>query len=602
MIKVWEATPYSGRAWAAGAPIAATQASVAAQLISVDRITPSNPGRLPKVVVAPQLPARESIVPPEGEQLRALTKLRSIAIGVALVASAALPAAAAGYAGDRDPGFGDRGLVFGGEGAFDDVLAEPSGRVVAAGQGAPFLTGTLYGFTADGTRDVGFGGVSASGSTQIGNVRSMRSVIELSDGRLVVAALQHAGAAPMVVLAGLSAAGVPDASFNGSGLAFVDLGAGVTDVDLALGPGGEIVIGAASQSGLVVARRLADGSPDPTFAAGGSGIAPVGAMGEASVSVLAGGGVLIGGSALAAGASRAAVARFDAGGALDPGFSGDGIAEPVPGDAQVNDLTRDGEGRALLAASVAGEPVAFRLTGSGELDPAFAGDGGAEGPGKAGYEAVTLQPDGAPLLAGEDFSVTRLRADGSSDDSFGRRGLARVSLTGTDFAEANAIAVQPDGAILVAGGSGSTSFRGDYERPTLMRLLAGGATRDADADGFSDRRDRCRFDPGGKKHRGCPYVSRRLDLKRVDAGFKGRLAAAGSAECVRRSKVALLIKRPGNDRVAARQRLGDHNAGKFEFELNGPPGDYYVRTKSRVIFGLGLCGPARSRTVALARP
>jgi uncharacterized delta-60 repeat protein len=430
----------------------------------------------------------------------------------------------------------------------------------------------------------------------------MRSVIELSDGRLVVAALQHAGAATKVVLAGLSAAGVPDSSFNGSGLAFVDLGAGIKDVDLALGPGGEIVIGAASQSGLVVARRLADGSPDPAFAAGGAAIAPVGAMGEASVAVLAGGGVLIGGSTQAAvGASSAAVARFDAGGALDPGFSGDGIAEPVSGDAQVNDLTRDGEGRALLAASVGGEPVAFRLTGSGDLDPAFAGDGGAEGPGKTGYEAVTLQPDGALVLAGEDFSVTRLRADGSSDDSFGRSGLARVSLTGTDFADANAIAVQPDGAILVAGGSGSTSFRGDYEQPTLLRLLAGGAKRDADADGFTDDRDRCRFDPGGKKHRGCPYVRRILHLKRVDEGFKGRMSAAGSATCVRRSKVALLIKRPGNDRVVRRQRLGDHNAGKFEFKVDGP-GDYYVRTKSRVIVGLGLCGPARSRTVTVLRP
>ena len=538
--------------------------------------------------------------------MRALTKLRSIAIAATLVAFAALPTAAAGYAGDRDPGFGDRGLVNGGEGAFDDVLAAASGRVVAAGEGAPFWTGTLYGFTADGTRDVGFGpppsgGGPSSGYVQIGPVDSMRSVVELSDGRLVVAAVEHAGSAAKIVLARFSADGVSDSSFNGSGLVFVDLGPGIKDVDLALGPGGEIVIGAASQSGLVVARRLADGSPDPAFAAGGAAIAPVGAMGEASVAVLAGGGVLIGGSTQAAvGASRAAVARFDAGGALDPGFAGDGIAEPVSGDAQVNDLTRDGEGRALLAASVGGEPVAFRLTGSGDLDPAFAGDGGAEGPGKTGYEAVTLQPDGAPLLAGADFSVTRLRGDGSSDDSFGRSGLARVSLTGTDFADANAIAVQPDGAILVAGGSGFTSFRGDYEQPTLLRLLAGGAKRDADADGFSDRRDRCRFDPGGK-HRGCPYVRRALQLRRSDKGLDGRLSVSGPSKCARRSKVALLIKRPGDDRVVGRERLPDGSSTRFGFRVRAP-GDYYVRTKGRVIFGLGLCGPARSRTVTVARP
>ena len=68
--------------------------------------------------------------------------------------------------------------------------------------------------------------------------------------------------------------------------------------------------------------------------------------------------------------------------------------------------------------------------------------------------AVAVQPDGKILVAGRtnlNFSLVRYQADGSVDTSFGNNGSAVTSINNGDTAYA--IAVQPDGKILVAGTS-----------------------------------------------------------------------------------------------------------------------------------------------------
>ena len=107
---------------------------------------------------------------------------------------------------------------------------------------------------------------------------------------------------------------------------------------------------------------------------------------------------------------------------------------------------------------------------TGDLDPDFGGSG------RFTYEfddlsasatAPALQTNGKILLAGtagRDFAVIRLQADGSLDRSFGHQGVTIVDFGhpkvscqldfpcgGRGFATATAIAVQPNGRIVVGG-------------------------------------------------------------------------------------------------------------------------------------------------------
>jgi hypothetical protein len=235
------------------------------------------------------------------------------------------------------------------------------------------------------------------------------------------------------------------------------------------------------------------------------------------------------------------------------------------------------------------------------LDHSLAGDGIAATPvgtgGGLGANALAIQPDGRIVLVGKEYTVTRLDPDGTPDPGFARDGVARTSMPG-DAATATAVALQADGRIAVAGVASSFSFRGETRSIAPTRYLNGGSKRDADADGFADRRDRCRYDPS-RRHRGCPLVRRRISIKRIQGGFGGRVSLLGPASCARDSKVKLLRKRPGTDRVVARTRV--RRGHKYRFRVHRPHGTYYAVAKSKVVFGIGLCGSARSRKLAAGR-
>lgn len=105
-------------------------------------------------------------------------------------------------------------------------------------------------------------------------------------------------------------------------------------------------------------------------------------------------------------------------------------------------------------------PVLAQTPGS--LDPTFGSDGIVTFPvGSANDQgtALAIQPDGKILIAGnsftsdarqEDFFVARLNDDGTPDNTFGTNGKVLIDFpNGNDVAKA--VLIQPDGKILVAG-------------------------------------------------------------------------------------------------------------------------------------------------------
>ncbi len=92
--------------------------------------------------------------------------------------------------------------------------------------------------------------------------------------------------------------------------------------------------------------------------------------------------------------------------------------------------------------------------------------------------AMLVQPDGKVLVAGtspaargNDFAVLRFDRDGQLDTSFGQNGRALVDFAGGSDA-ATSLALQPDGKIIVAGEAG-VDGRAAFG---AARLTAGGAT------------------------------------------------------------------------------------------------------------------------------
>ena len=121
---------------------------------------------------------------------------------------------------------------------------------------------------------------------------------------------------------------------------------------------------------------------------------------------------------------------------------------------RLRDLVRVLPLAAILAAQIALSPAAHAAPG--DLDPTF-GVGGrvvsSFGAGLDAASAVAIQPDGKIVIAGSafngDFLLARYNPGGTLDPSFGTGGLVTTDFGGSDGAVA--ISLRQGGKILVAG-------------------------------------------------------------------------------------------------------------------------------------------------------
>src|SRR6476659_7420196 len=156
--------------------------------------------------------------------------------------------------------------------------------------------------------------------------------------------------------------------------------------------------------------------------------------------------------------------------------------------------TRLGSGVALIAAVLVVVFSPAAQAAPGDLDPTFSGDGKQTtdfGFGSGSAEATVRQPDGKIIVAGSTpggdyrFALARYNPDGSLDTSFSSDGKQTTDLGGFD--QANGVAVQGDGKIVVAGNGGpggavarynpngslDTSFSGDGKQTTNFLSASG---------------------------------------------------------------------------------------------------------------------------------
>jgi uncharacterized delta-60 repeat protein len=232
-------------------------------------------------------------------------------------------------------------------------------------------------------------------------------------------------------------------------------------------PGGCAALGAQASAVLTI-EDDEDANPpapsgaglDTTFGSNGKAVAANFGGSGTAMAVQADGKIVMTG-----GASDAfQLARFRADGQLDTGFGSGGLLRTdLIDNAFVQETPRaftiQADGRIVVVGDTrSGSPFSFaiaRYLADGSLDASF-GTGGTVLGGVTGRAfAVAIQPDGRILVAGDDtatenFRLARYLPDGRLDPSFGSGGQVLTDIAGGPDLARNLV-VQPDGAIVVSG-------------------------------------------------------------------------------------------------------------------------------------------------------
>jgi uncharacterized delta-60 repeat protein len=269
-------------------------------------------------------------------------------------------------------------------------------------------------------------------------------------------------------------AGTPDSTFDFDGIVTHSINGSDDKIwSVALQPDGKIVAAGYSYAGTLMnfalSRYLADGSLDTSFSSNGIVTDTLG------TSLCAFHGVVVqpDGKIVAAGFARInlqddmVIARYNSDGSIDAGF---GIAGKTKCDFNgMHDdilavaLQPDGK---IIAAGVAGNPqltgdfALVRLNTDGTPDTSFSNDGKTNfnfGTGAALGTAMALQPDGKIVISGytadgndNDFALARINSNGELDSAFGNYGKQITAIT-PDNENSFAVALQTDGKIVLAG-------------------------------------------------------------------------------------------------------------------------------------------------------
>ena len=359
------------------------------------------------------------------------------------------------------------------------MALQGDGKIVAvgaAGSGATTSNFALARYNPNGTLDTSFSG-DGKQTTDFGGVDEANGVAIRADGKIVaVGDTESSATGGGFAIARYNPSGALDPSFSGDGKQtttgvhfFEANGVAIQSDDKIVAVGGAFAL----------ARYNPNGSLDTSFSGDGKRVADFNGSANA-VTVQANGKIVaVGGSESSGSASDDfALARYNSNGTLDTSFSGDGKqTTDFGGEDEANGVAIQEDGKIIVvgAAGTRHNGIGFalaRYNPNGTLDTSFSGDGKQTtefdlGSGQVA-NAVVVQDDGKIVVVGnafgpmfsEDFAIARYNPNGSLDTSFSGDGKQTASFLTT--AEANGVAIQGDGKIVVVG-TGVDNINGGSE-------------------------------------------------------------------------------------------------------------------------------------------
>jgi len=378
------------------------------------------------------------------------------------------------------------------------VKIQPSDQkiVIAGNAGNQFMAIRL---NTDGTLDTSFNGTGIVITTAgTGNSYAQALAIQSDDGKTKIVLGGQEGTytattRPHFALVRYMPDGTLDTSFDGDGKVSTDVGVpgGTGEGVNALAISGSTIIAAGSSStgnsgqAFAVARYLSNGSLDTTFNNGqGFVITPVGDGGDARAYAVAiqpstpttSQTIVVGGFCLnSSNVGDFALVRYNSeDGTRDSSFGNNGVVQ-----TDINSGSYDviyslliqstGNGPIPVYKIVVGgvsdisntaTAVVARYNSSGSLDSSFGTNGGiirtAFSPSWSGVALGSgnkiVAGGGSPNHGGpSNFVVARYNSSGSLDSTFDGDGQRTDSFGSANAATARAVALQPDGKIVVAG-------------------------------------------------------------------------------------------------------------------------------------------------------
>ncbi len=346
---------------------------------------------------------------------------------------------------------------------------------------------------APGDLDLSFGGtgrvitpVSSSGYEV-----EAKSVAIQGDGKIVVAGYSYISSSQTVIaVVRYNTDGSLDTNFNGNGKVTTPIG-GLEDggESVAIQSDGKIVVAgrsyiSSSQTNFAVVRYNADGNLDSSFNGTGKVTTPGGyAQGLA---IQSNGKIVIVGHSFIGENDSFAVMRYNTNGSLDMSFNGTGmVTTPFGGySSAAYSVAIQSDGKLVVAGSSNDSLAVVRYDTNGSLDTSFNGSGRVTTPigNGAGLKmTVAIQSDGKIVGAGssingnkENFAIVRYNTNGSLDTSFNGNGKVITSIGNSSNDEAEGIAIQSDGKIVVAGSSDDFNA-GSNNTVAVVRYNANGS-------------------------------------------------------------------------------------------------------------------------------
>ncbi len=240
------------------------------------------------------------------------------------------------------------------------VALQPDGKIVVAGRCANGTNTNfcLARYLASGALDLSFNSTGTV-ITAIGNGGDVaRGVALQPNGKIVVAGYCSSGTNSDFCLARYLASGTPDLSFNGTGTVVTPIG--MSDdyaISLALQPDGKIVVAGVCASGASIdfclARYLANGTLDTSFGCTGKVITPIGSSDDYaySVALQPDDKIVVAGYCSNGANFDFCLARYLANGTLDLSFASTGkVITPIgSGNDVANSVALQPDGKIVVA-------------------------------------------------------------------------------------------------------------------------------------------------------------------------------------------------------------------------------------------------------------
>ncbi len=331
------------------------------------------------------------------------------------------------------------------------------------------------------------------------------------DGKIIVVGTSFTTPARVVVIR-YDATGAPDLTFGTNGITVTSLpSADASAFAATLQTDGKLLVAGRScplsgTSSFLLLRYHTDistgtaGTLDTSFGTAGTGIVttpiPSGSSTSANAVAVSGTNILLAGHSKIGANFVIALAQYTSSGAPDSTFGSGGIVTTPVGslDADAAALAVQTGGKIVVAglagsaASQIWDVALLRYNADGSPDTTFGGGDGIVttdiGSSSNYANAVALQADGKIVVAGNafvnsfagtsDIAVLRYNTDGSLDTGFGNPN-GYVTTNVSAFDNGFAVAVQSDNKIVVAGNADA----GTGDRLALLRYNADGSL-DAD--------------------------------------------------------------------------------------------------------------------------